>query len=110
MESNRTRDWERIAEKNPEAIKMLYGCQQATEILDRTAKIMRRLAPKKRVPHGFYDPAGFFESLEYSAARIELRKIIQTRISEKVLSRDSKITFQQMLESVIFPMKRRPLR
>lgn len=81
--------WLDMAKRDPEGIDRVYACEQATEILRRTRRIVARVMPSPPPVHGFYDPEGFIRSARLSSHRRLFAKSVRRRISAKVHARDS---------------------
>ena len=93
--------WLDIAERDPSAVDRVYGCQQATEILGRTRRIVDRIMPKGPVPNGFYDPEGFVAASRLSSHRRLFAHSVQQRVSEKVMERDRQMTALQKAQAMV---------
>jgi hypothetical protein len=76
-----------VAERLRRSRRALELIDEAGEILSRTTRIVRRLMPDRRTPHGFYDPQGFVAASNYHSDRKRLFKQVQPRIEEKVRGR-----------------------
>jgi len=87
--------WQKIAMLHPNNIEMVFQCEQSTEIIERTKRIMKRIAPKTKAAHGFYDPRGFMESLEIAGMRYDLVKLVEQRMKQKVTKRDADLSIQE---------------
>lgn len=96
-----TPTWLDIAERNPDAVHRVYGCEQATEILGRTRRIVDRIMPRSPVPHGFYNPEGFVAASRLSSHQRLLARSVQQRVSKKVLERDRHMTALQKAEAMV---------
>lgn len=84
-----------IAQKEPEAIHRLYACEQATEILGRTGRVVDRVMPNEPTPHGFYDFEGFIASSRLASHRRLFARSVQQRIKAKVEARDKRLTAEE---------------
>lgn len=95
--------WTELAQTDPDALDRLYSCNQASEILGRTRRIVERVMPRKPTPHGFYDPEGFVRASQLNSHRRRLAKSIQERVSQKVHKRDRDLTPAQKAERMKDP-------
>ena len=64
--------WAKLGQTDSKALDQLYACNQASEILGRTRRIVDRIMPQKPTPHGFWDPEGFYPSkpAKFSSATV----------------------------------------
>ena len=84
--------WRAMADRNPAAVERVYQCEQATEILGRTRRIVDRVMPLRATPNGYFDPEGFISAARLSSHRRLFARSVQQRIAMKVGSRDSAMT------------------
>lgn len=92
--------WQKIARQDPKNLEIVFQCEQSTEIIERTKRIMNRIAPKTKGAHGFYDPRGFIDSLEIAGMRYDLRNLVEKRMKTKVLKRDEDLTIEDKVTIV----------
>tara|TARA_B100000929_G_scaffold71511_2_gene54793 strand:+ start:904 stop:1275 length:372 start_codon:yes stop_codon:yes gene_type:complete len=95
--------WAKLGQTDSKALDQLYACNQASEILGRTRRIVDRIMPQKPTPHGFWDPEGLIQASRLSSHRRLFAKSIQERIAQKVKLRDRTLTPAQKAERMKDP-------